>query len=313
MTALSEGTLPTGAAIVAGVVGHPVHHSLSPFLHTAWLRDLGLNGVYAPFCPRDEHSFERLILSCRSNGIRGLNITAPYKEQALALADTVTEGARRCGSANLLTFDADGYVHAASTDGHGLIRAFQLQAPDCHLASGPVVVMGAGGASRAAVAALLDAGCNEVRIVNRTLKRAEDLVFAFADDQNTVHLTGREKAINTSTLRRHVTAFDLNHVDRAFNGAIAVINAASGGPLPLFDALPDTATIMDMTYRPLRTAWLKAAEARGLKTVDGLNMLIEQARPSFEAFYGVPPRAQFDIRALALKFLGENPEAGTAS
>jgi shikimate dehydrogenase len=277
-------TLPTGAAKVAGVVGHPVHHSLSPFLHTAWLRDLSLNGVYAPFAPKDEHAFDRLVLSCRSNGIKGLNVTAPFKEQALALADTVADSAKRCGSANLLTFDEDGYVHAQSTDGYGLVRAFQLQAPDCDLSAGAVVIMGAGGASRAAVAAMLDAGCTDVRIVNRTLARAEELVFEFK--------TG-------------VTAYELNDVDRAFTGAVAVINAASGGPLPLFDALSADATVMDMTYRPLRTAWLQAAGEKGCATVDGLNMLIEQARPSFEAFYGVVPNPAFDIRGLALDFLGE--------
>ena len=281
---LLKDTLPTGAAMVAAVVGQPVHHSLSPFLHTAWLRNLGLNGVYAAFSPKNEHDFDRLILSCRSNGIKGLNITAPFKEQALALADTIADSARSCGSANLLTFDDDGYVHAQSTDGHGLTRAFELQAPACDLTAGPVVIMGAGGASRAAVAAMLDAGCTDVRIVNRTLARAEELVFAFK--------TG-------------VTAYDLTQVDRAFGDAVAVINAASGGPLPLFDALPATATVMDMTYRPLKTAWLAAAAEKGLATVDGLQMLIEQARPSFEAFYGVLPFAGFDIRSLALDFLGE--------
>ena len=276
--------LPTGAAMVAGIVGQPVHHSLSPFLHTAWLRDLGLNGVYAPFSPKDEHGFERLIMSCRSNGIKGLNITAPFKADALRLADTTSDIARDCGSANLLTFDEDGYVHADSTDGHGLIIAFKHQAPKCDLSAGPVVIMGAGGATRAAVAALRDAGCPEVRIVNRTLARAEELVFAFK--------TG-------------VTAFELSNVDVAFKGAVAVINAASGGPLPLFDAMDKSAAAMDMTYRPLKTNWLKAAEAHGMTTVDGLEMLIEQARPSFQAFYGVLPHAAFDIRDLALKFLGE--------
>ncbi|WP_443748979.1 shikimate dehydrogenase family protein [Asticcacaulis solisilvae] len=285
-------TLPTGAALVAAIVGQPVRHSLSPFLHNAWLRDLKLDGVYAAFGPRDEHAFERLILSCRSNGISGLNVTAPFKEQALALADTVADSARNCGSANLLTFDADGYVHAQSTDGYGLIRAFDLQAPGCDLSAGPVVIMGAGGASRAAVAAMLDAGAPEVRIVNRTIGRAEDLVFAFQGQA-------------AQGVRQTVTAFELTDVDRAFSDAVAVVNAASGGPLPLFDALPDQATVMDMTYRPLKTNWLKAAQERGLKTVDGLNMLIEQARPSFEAFYGATPNPAFDIRALALTFLGE--------
>ncbi|MBP2159893.1 MULTISPECIES: shikimate dehydrogenase [Asticcacaulis] len=295
-------TLPTGAAKVAAIVGQPVHHSMSPFLHNAWLRTMKVNGVYAAFGPKDEHAFERLILSCRTNGIKGLNITAPFKAQALALADTVAESARHCGSANVLTFDDDGYVHAQSTDGHGLIRAFELQAPDCDLKSGPVVIMGAGGASRAAVAAMLEAGSPEVRIVNRTLARAEDLVFAFQTDQSHIHLTGKEKTIS---FRQKVTAYELTDVDRAFAGAVAVINAASGGPLPLFDALGDNATIMDMTYRPLKTNWLKAAEERGLKTVDGLGMLIEQARPSFEAFYGRLPDADYDIRGLALQYLGE--------
>ncbi len=295
-------TLPTGAAKVAAIVGQPVHHSMSPFLHNAWLRTMKMNGVYAAFGPKDEHAFERLILSCRTNGIKGLNITAPFKAQALALADTVAESARHCGSANVLTFDDDGYVHAQSTDGYGLIRAFELQAPSCDLKSGPVVIMGAGGASRAAVAAMLEAGSPEVRIVNRTLARAEELVFAFQTDQSHIHLTGKEKTIS---FRQKVTAFELTEVDRAFTGAVAVINAASGGPLPLFDALDDNATIMDMTYRPLKTNWLKAAEERGLKTVDGLGMLIEQARPSFEAFYGQLPDAECDIRSLALEYLGE--------
>ncbi|MGA9660019.1 MAG: shikimate dehydrogenase [Asticcacaulis sp.] len=286
--------LPTGAARVAGIVGQPVHHSLSPFLHTAWLRDLGLNGVYAPFGPKDEHAFERLILSCRSNGIKGLNVTAPFKELALSLADTTSDTARRCGSANLLTFDDDGYLYADSTDGFGLLRAFEIQAPDCDLTRGPVVIMGAGGASKAAAATMLAAGAPEVRIVNRTLRRAAELVFAFENASETLLAS-----------QQRVTAYDLTDVDRAFEGAVAVINAASGGPLPLFDALGDEATIMDMTYSPLRTQWLHAAQVRGLKTVDGLNMLIEQGRPSFEAFFGVAPNPAFQIRKLVLDHLGE--------
>jgi len=145
--------------------------------------------------------------------------------------------------------------------------------------------MGAGGAARAAAAAFLAKGCPEVRIVNRTLARAEEIVFA---------------------LGQHVTAYELGDTDRAFADAVAVVNAASGGPLPLFDALPDNATAMDMTYRSLKTAWLQAAQARGLGTVDGLQMLIEQARPSFEVFFGQPPNPDFDIRAVALAFLGES-------
>lgn len=276
--------LPTGAALVAGVVGQPIHHSLSPFLHTAWIRHAGLNAVYAPFAPADTHGFERLVLSCRSNGVRGLNVTAPFKEAALQLADSSSDIARQAGSANLLVFDEDGRVHADSTDGHGLVRAFAIQAPDCDLTAGPVVILGAGGAARAVVASLLRLGCKDVRVVNRTLARAEELVFAFKSD---------------------VTAYALGDVEKAFAGAQAVINAASGGPLPPLDGLGEGATLMDMTYRPLKTAWLKAGESAGLRVVDGLGMLIEQARPSFEAFYGVPPSEACDVRRLALEFLGE--------
>lgn len=248
---------------------------------------MGLNGVYAPYNPKDSHSFERLILSCRSNGISGLNITAPFKEDALKLADQVSAEAQRCGSANLLTFSADGEIHAATTDGLGLLKAFALQAPETDLKAGPVVIIGAGGAARAAASALIDYGCAQVRIVNRTLARAEEIVFA---------------------LKSGVEAFDLTEIVRAFTGAVAVINAASGGPLPMLDDLPDSAAVMDMTYRPLQTAWLRAAAERGLATVDGLMMLIEQARPSFEAFYGVDPPGDFDVRAVALTHLGETPE-----
>lgn len=276
--------LPTGAAMVAGVVGQPIHHSLSPFLHTGWIRHLGLNAVYVPFGPKDEHGFERLILSCRTNGMRGLNVTAPFKEIALKLADSYSDIAHNSGSANLLTFDEQGHIHADSTDGHGLIRAFALQAPACDLTSGAVTLLGAGGASRAVVASLLRLGCKDVRIVNRTIARAEELVFAF---------------------KENVTAYGLTDVEKAFAGSVAVINAASGGPLPPLSGLDQSACVMDMTYRPLKTAWLQAAENAGLGIVDGLGMLIEQARPSFETFYGVAPDAAQDVRRLALDFLGE--------
>lgn len=277
-------TLPTGAAKVAGVVGQPITHSLSPLLHTAWLRDMGLNGVYAPFGPKDSHQFERLILSCRSNGIKGLNITAPFKEEALRLSDTLSETARTAGSVNLMTFDDDGLIYGDSTDGYGLIKAFSIMAPNCDLKSGPVVIFGAGGASRSAASALIQMGCPIVRIINRTKARAEALVF---------------------DLKHNIEAYDLTEIDKAFDGCVAIINGASGGPQPIFESLKNPITVMDMTYRPLKTNWLKAAESAGHTVVDGLQMLIEQARPSFEAFYGQAPNPEFDVRALALAHLGE--------
>jgi shikimate dehydrogenase len=271
---------PDGAAVVAGVVGRPIAHSLSPVLHNAWIRALDLNALYAPFAPDDE-GFERFVRGLRHGVIRGLNVTAPFKEKALSLADEADEASRRAGSANLLLFHPQGMIEARSTDGVGLLGAFEDQAPGFTF-DRPVVVLGAGGAARAAAAALLGAGCPEIRIVNRTAARAEELVFAF---------------------RERLQAYPLSRAGEAMAGAGALVNAAAGGPSPPLDALPEDAVVMDMNYRPLRSALLLAGEARGLRTVDGLAMLIKQAEPSFEAFYGVAPPAHADVRGLALRVI----------
>ena len=268
----------SGAARVAGVVGRPIAHSLSPAIHNAWIAAAGLDAVYVPLAPEDEAGFDRLVRACRGGLLAGLNVTAPFKERALALADDPDPVALRAGSANLLLFHSDGACEARSTDGHGLIAGFADQAPGHDLASGPAVILGAGGAARAAAAALLDAGAPEVRIVNRTQTRAEELVF---------HLKGPTHA------------FALAEVARAFDGAWTLVNAAVGGPVPPLDGLAAGAAVMDMNYRPLRTGLLRAAEAAGHPTVDGLSMLIGQAQPSFEALFGQAP-PDIDVRAVAL-------------
>jgi shikimate dehydrogenase len=272
--------LPDGETLVAGVVGRPIAHSLSPVLHNAWIEAAGLNALYAPFAPADE-GFERFVRGLRGGVIRGLNVTAPFKERALEVADEADEIARRAGSANLLIFNTDGVIEARSTDGQGLLGAFAEQAPG-FVFDRPAVVLGAGGAARAAAAALLEAGCPEIRIVNRTAARAEELVFAFRD---------------------RLQAFPLARADEALAGACALVNAAAGGPSPPLDTLPDDAAVMDMNYRPLDTALLQAARARGLRAVDGLSMLIHQAIPSFEALFGAPPPGSADVRAAALAAL----------
>ena len=267
----------TGAAVVAGIAGHPVAMSLSPAIHSAWIAAAGLDAVYVPFRPAPD-GFERFARGLKAGAIRGINVTAPFKEQALALADEADETARACGSANLLIFHEEGWTEARSTDGLGMLAAFAEQAPGHGLDRRPAVVLGAGGAARAAVAALLQSGAPEVRVVNRTAGRAEELVFQF---------------------KARVSAWSLGQADEAFTGAGVLVNAAAGGPLPPLGSLPDDAAVMDMTYRPLRTGLLQAAQARGIATVDGLAMLIAQARPSFEALFGVAP-PPLDVRAVAL-------------
>jgi shikimate dehydrogenase len=278
----------TGRAIVAGVVGHPVAHSLSPILHNAWLTAAGIDAVYIPFAPGPS-GFSRLIEGLRGGAVRGLNVTLPFKEQALALADAATLSAKAAAAANVLLFEPDGRVMADNTDGVGLLAAFEAQAPTWRPTDGPVAVLGAGGAARGAVAALLAAGASEVRVINRTLSRAQGL---------------------SNDLGTGVTPWARSATSAAFEGVSAVINATSAGlandeafAVPI-EATPPQAVIMDMVYKPLETPLLATARRLGRPTVDGLEMLIGQARPSFTAFFGQPPPGDVDVRALALAALG---------
>jgi shikimate dehydrogenase len=276
----------TAKTIVAGVAGAPVRHSLSPLMHNAWLTEAGIDGVYVAFAPHQDR-FRAFAEGLRGGAVRGLNVTIPFKEQALAVADEASALARAAGAANLLLFHDDGRIEARNTDGEGLLRAIAVQAPGFDLTAGPVTVMGAGGAARGAVAALIEAGVADIRICNRTLDRAEKLV----ED-----LMG----LGSGAL---VRAFE--RADLALDGAGCVINATSlglgGGPgpdTPWRLARPGTVA-MDMVYKPLDTAWMQEARAHGLHTVDGLEMLIRQAIPSFEAFFGAEP-PELDVRALLL-------------
>lgn len=276
----------TGATRVAGVVGHPIAHSLSPVLHNAWLEAAGIDGVYVPLAV-EEAGFEAFIAGLRATSLAGLNVTLPFKLAALAAADDAHPRAQRAQAANLLIFQ-DGKVRADNTDGLGLLAAFAEQAPGFEPAAGPVVILGAGGGARGAAGAFLDAGCRDIRIVNRTLGRAQTLATDL-----------------------HLKAFELRDAAAAFQGAMAVINATSAGvanadalTLPLA-ATPADCIMMDMVYKPLITPFLAQAQGLGRRTVDGLAMLIGQAAPSFEAFYGQPPPAGVGVRAMALKALGQ--------
>ena len=261
--------------MTAGVAGQPIAHSLSPPIHSAWIAAAGLNADYRTFGPADEVGFAALVAGNRAGGLRGLNVTAPFKAAALALADEASETARLCGSANLLVFDR-GRVRADSTDGEGLMAALAEQAPALEVAGRPVVMLGAGGAARAAAAALKAAGA-AVAVLNRTPERAERLAADLG-----------VRVARSDDLER----------------AALVVNALSVPPEIEMDALRADAVLMDMTYRPLMTPFLAAGRARGLTTVDGLAMLIGQARPSFRALFGMEAPA-IDVRGLALEALGE--------
>jgi shikimate dehydrogenase len=224
--------------------------------------------------------------------MRGFNVTVPFKEQVLSLADDISARAGAAGAANLLVFAEDGRILADNTDGVGLLAAFALQAPAFQLSASPTVILGAGGAARGAAAAFIAAGAPEIRMINRSVERIQGIA---------------------DILGERIQPFSWGNADAALDGAGALINATTlglegGQPLQLdLSILPRTAVVMDMVYRPLHTPLLVRARADGHPIVDGLEMLIGQARPSFEAFFGrLPPRA-VDVRALVLSALGSHP------
>lgn len=268
----------TGAALLGGIVGQPVSHSLSPVIHNAWLEAGGIDGTYAAFAPTDAAGFEALVAAGRAGLIAGVNVTAPFKEQAFAMADEAGTAARATGSANILVFD-DGRVRADSADGAGVLYALAEQAPKLTLKGASVVILGAGGAARAGAGALIEAGA-ALSILNRTRERAE----ALAADLGPAVSVAADAGV--------------------LEGADLVINALSVAPDIDLSTLKPSAVVMDMTYKPVVTPLLAAARARGLTTVDGLAMLIGQAAPSFEAIFRRPP-PPLDLRALLLTHLGE--------
>ena len=275
----------SGAARVAGVVGSPVRQSLSPLIHNAWIAAAGLDAVYVPFSPPPDR-FDAFVAGLKGGMVAGLNVTLPFKAAALALADHVDAAAAAAGAANLLLFEEGGAITARNTDGLGLLYALDQQAPGWATGVGGVVVLGSGGAARGAAAALSGAGV-KVRVANRAHARAVKL----AGD-----IVGVEAVAWTD-------------LADAFSKASLVVNATAAGlegegelDLP-FNALPQHAVAMDMVYKPLRTAFLRAAASRGLRTVDGLAMLVGQAIPSFEALFGRLVPQPVEVRALALAAL----------
>lgn len=266
----------TGAALVAGVVGAPVHHSLSPFLHGRWITAAGLDAAYVPFaCPPDR--FAAFIEGLRGGTIVGLNVTAPFKREALARADTASQQAQASESANLLLFHPEGRIEARSTDGHGVLTAVTRRAPQ--LTPTIATILGAGGAAAAAAAALIGAGW-QVRLVGRTPATTQALAAA----------TGAQAYAWEDPAALADTAL--------------LVNAVPGDPG--LTPPPGTAAL-DMTYIAHHTAFLTRATG---PVIHGIDMLIAQAEPSFEAFYGVPPPA-LDQREAAITLLSHRLTPGS--
>ncbi|NRA98278.1 MAG: shikimate dehydrogenase [Rhodobacteraceae bacterium] len=258
---------------LAGVIGSPVAHSKSPRLFRHWLEAHGLQGHYVPMDISSENLADALK-TLPKLGFVGANVTIPHKERVLALADAVTDRAALAGAANTLIFRADGTVHADNTDGVGFIENLRSGAPEWDPASGPAAIVGAGGASRAVIQALLDAGVQDIRITNRTKSRAEALRQEFGTK---------------------LTVTDWVRVGDLMDGATLLVNASSLGMVGKsefrisIDGLAKSAVVTDLVYTPLETDLLKEAKSRGHTTVDGLGMLLYQAVPGFERWFGKRP------------------------
>ncbi|HEV7264062.1 MAG TPA: shikimate dehydrogenase [Falsiroseomonas sp.] len=269
----------SGKARLAGVLGWPVSHSRSPRLHGFWLARHGIDGDFLPLPVRPER-FEAAVRSLVDLGFAGANVTIPHKEAAFALCDEVTQVAQRAGSVNTLVF-RDGRISGTSTDGFGFLESVREQASGWQAGDGPAVILGAGGAVRSVAAALLDAGCPRLTLVNRTLARAEAIA---RDLGGPVEVAAAPKLADAALL--------VNGTSLGMEGE---------PPLEIdLSPLPPHAAVADMVYVPLETPLLAAARARGLRAVDGLGMLLHQARPGFEAWFGVAPQVDAELRAFVL-------------
>ena len=276
----------TGAARLAGVMGWPVAHSRSPRIHGYWLEEKGIDGAYLPLAVRPE-ALNDALAALPALGFRGCNLTAPHKEAALARMDSLSETARRIGAVNTVTVADDGALHGDNTDGYGFISHLNLEAP-AWTPTAPVALLGAGGAARAVVEALRDEGAAEIRILNRSPRRAAALAAAVGNTVRPLPWDEREAALEGCGLLVNTT--QLGQVGKpALDLAL--------------DRLPADGVVYDLVYAPLRTDLLEAARARGHVAVDGLGMLIHQARPGFAAWFGAEAEATAALRSFAAEGL----------
>ena len=267
---------------LAGVMGWPVAHSRSPLIHNYWLQKYGRAGSYVQLAVQPDQ-LPVALSGLAALGFKGCNITIPHKVDVLGLIHSADANARRVGAVNTVVVQPDGSLKGMNTDGYGYIQSLLDAQPGWRADTGPVVVLGAGGAARAVVLALADQGAKEIRLINRTPDKAEAMAAEFGAPVKAVPWEQRHAALG---------------------GAALLVNTTSQGmhgnlPLDLdMSALPATALVSDIIYVPLETPLLQAAKARGNPTVGGLGMLLHQARPAFEAWFGVLPDVTPELRQL---------------
>jgi shikimate dehydrogenase len=268
--------------LLAGVMGWPIMHSRSPKLHNYWLAQHGIAGSYLPLAIKAD-GLGAALRALPALGFSGCNLTIPHKEAALAIVDKVDPLARRIGAMNCVVVASDGSLEGYNFDAFGYIESIREAQPGWRADRGPVVVIGAGGGARAVLVALIDAGAREIRLVNRTPGRAQALA---------------------NELRGAIKPLSWGDRATALAGSAMLVNTTNQGmvgepPLDLaLDRLPKDALVSDIVYIPRETTLLSAARQRGNPTVNGLGMLLHQARPAFQAWFGIMPDVTPELRAM---------------
>jgi shikimate dehydrogenase len=271
--------------LLAGVMGWPVMHSRSPMLHNYWFKQHGLAGTYVPLAIRPE-GLAAALRALQPLGFAGCNLTIPHKQQAMSIVDEVDTVGKRIGAISCVVVRADGSLAGSNNDCYGFVHSLKQERPGWRADAGPVTVIGAGGGSRAVCYGLAQEGAKEIRLVNRTLERAQGIADEFG---------GPIRAL----------PWDQRH--DALEGAAMVVNTTSNGMVgqPALDVrldrLPRSALVADIIYIPLETPFLAAARKRGNPTMNGLGMLLHQARPAWKAWFGVEPEVTPELRAMVEK------------
>ena len=258
---------------IAGLLGWPVAHSRSPVIHNHWLAQHGIPGRYVLF-PVPPEKLESAVGGIAALGLRGCNVTTPHKQAIFPLLDRVDDLARRIGAVNTVVVENDGTLTGFNNDGNGFIQSLRDADPKWRPDSGPILVLGAGGAARAVVASLAAQGAREIRVANRTLDKAQEIADAVGAVVKVLPWEAREAALDGIALLANATSLGM-----------------TGKPtldMPL-DRLPKSALVGDLIYIPPETSLLAAARVRGNITVNGLGLLLNQARPAFNAWFGVMP------------------------
>ena len=269
---------------LAGVIGHPIAHSRSPLLHKHWLRTYGIQGDYVPLHV-SEHDLETVLRALPLMGFVGVNITIPHKVAVMDIVDHISDRAILIGAANTLIFRADGKIHADNTDGYGFIANLKQNAPGWQANAGPAAVLGATGAARAVITSLIEMGTTEILLSNRTRPKADALKSEFGSKVHVIDWVQAGNMMEEATTVVNTTSLGMT--------------GAAEFRVPLDGLRPGT-VVTDLVYTPLRTRLLTEAQAAGCITVDGLGMLLHQAVPAFERWFGTRPEVDEATRAAVL-------------